>query len=129
MFLKCPLRVDSQDFMNAPDPKKPSEGDYLTGGFSDSSLLPKHTRATGATLACQKQELFLQPTFGLPPLLLSLRETPLIVQYGFPFTQEPSPAPPPTGGFKLVVKSQKPENARRVSVMRPLELQLFLVYP
>lgn len=56
-----------------------------------------------------------------------VREPLLTAQCGFPFSPESPPTPPQIGGFKLVTVSQKPENARWVSVMKLLRFWDFLV--
>lgn len=73
-FLKYHLRMESQAFANAPDPKKPSSGFQLMGESQSRGLLLKQTdtRGTGDELGHLKQELFVQPAFRLPPCPLSL---------------------------------------------------------
>lgn len=77
--LKCHLRVESQAFTTAPDPKKPSSEFHGTGESQSRGLLPKRTdaRGTGDELGHQQQELSLRPAFRSPPRPSSLGKAPL----------------------------------------------------
>lgn len=66
-FLKSHLKMASQAFINAPDPKRPSSGGFTyLGDCQIQGCLPKQTDTpgTGHKLCDQKQNYFLNQPFG-----------------------------------------------------------------
>lgn len=117
--------------------RKPPQGFIEWGSLRvKASFLSRQTHEAQETSSATRSKncLFGQPfgchhvpcpwerhssSFGREPLLM--------VQGGFPFSPESPLTPPQIGGFKLVTVSQKPENARWVSVMKLLRLWVVLV--
>ena len=107
--------------------RNPPAGDHLGGVLQFTApFLNRQTHTRCERLAHGPKARTVFPSIlsvaTVSPVLEG-QETPRRVPCGFPLSQESSPSPNSIGGFKLVTMSQKPKNARRMSVMKPRRLQ------